>query len=116
MPGRLAVEHRPGRLGCDVAGREPRAACCQHKGAAGGELGDRGRDLVRLVGDDAALHREALALEQLGERVAAAILARPVVDAVRDRQHGGVHTGSFVFSTSVTSVIVIALSIAFAMS
>ena len=36
--------------------------------------------------------------------------------AVRHGQHRGFHTGSFVFSTSVTSEMVMPLSIAFAMS
>ena len=116
MPGRLPVEHRPGRLGRDVARREPCAACCQHNGASVGEVGDRLGDLVALVGDDPALDREPVRLEQLGERVAAQVLARAVVHAVRDRQHGRVHTASFVFSTSVTSEMTIVLSIAFAMS
>ncbi len=40
----------------------------------------------------------------------------PGDDAVRDGEHGRLHTGSFVFSTSATSPTTISLSIAFAMS
>ena len=114
--GRFPVEHRSGRLGRDVARREPCAACCQHNRASAGEIGDRAGDLVALVGDDPALDREPVCLEQLGERVAALVLTRAVVHPVRDRQHGRLHTASFVFSTSVTSEMTMVLSIAFAMS
>ena len=70
-----------------------------------------------LVGDDPAQDLEALAAQQLLERIAAPVLARAGADAVRNGEHGGLQTRrSFVFSTSVTSAIVIALSIAFAMS
>ena len=81
-----------------------------------GELLDRGSDRPRVVGNDPALDVEALVGEQGGQRLTARVLARALVDAVRDRQDGGVQRGSFVFETSVTSVIVIALSTAFAMS
>ena len=81
------------------------------------ELPDRRRDLVALVGDDPPLDLVAVAAQQLVERVAAAILARPGRDAVRDRQHRGLQTTcSFVFSTRTTSVIRISLSTALAMS
>ena len=82
----------------------------------GGKIDDRGRDLVALVRDDPALDGETLRSEELGKRVAALVLARPVVHAVGDRQHSRVHTASFVFSTSVMSEITMVLSIAFTMS
>ena len=58
----------------------------------------------------------ALPGQQLDEKLAARVLAFPGCDAVRDRQDGRPQTGSFVFSTSETSLTVISASIAFAMS
>ncbi len=81
-----------------------------------GQIHDRGGDLAGLVGNDAPFHHEALTPEQLGEGIAAAILAGPPMHAVGHRENGRLHAGAFVFSTSATPVIVIALSIALAMS
>ena len=111
------VEHGARRLWRDVARREACAACCQHTGAPAGKVGDRGRDLVALVGHDPALDAKPSASRSSASVSPLAVFARAVMDAVRDRQHGGVHTASFVFSTRVTSEIgSSSLSIAFAMS
>ena len=72
------------------------------------------RDLVDVVGDDAPLDLVSVDGEQGREEVAALVLARARGDPVGDGQDGGLHC--FVFSTSLTSAITIALSIAFAMS
>jgi hypothetical protein len=58
----------------------------------------------------------ALSRQELGEKLAALVVPLAGGDAIRDRQDGGLQTGSFVFSTSATSLIVISESIAFAMS
>ena len=134
--GRQTVEDGRGRLGRDIARGEARAARGEHDAGAGsGELGNGGGDLVTLVGDDAACHLEAFGREQLDERSAAAVLADAVVDTIRDGEHrrcrgsavgrcGGrvgrraaTHaSGSFVFSSSLTSSMTIPLSTALAMS
>src|SRR5207248_6551032 len=93
--------------------RSPRG---QDDAGLGGQLGDRVRDLFMLVGNDAPLDLVALACEELGEQIAAPVVAHAVRDAVRDCEHGGLHAGSFVFSTRWTSSIRIALSTALAMS
>ena len=113
---RLAVERVARRLRRHVARREAGAAGREDDSRDGGELAERGGDLLSLVGDDAALDVVAVALQELGEQVAAPVLRLAARDAVGDGEDGGPQTGSFVFSTSVTSPITIALSIAFAMS
>jgi hypothetical protein len=50
------------------------------------------------------------------EQLTALVIPLPGCDTIRDRQDGGLQTGSFVFSTSATSLIVSSVSIAFAMS
>jgi len=55
-------------------------------------------------------------LEQLDEERAALVFPLAGGNAVRDRDDSGLQTGSFVFSTSVTSEMDMSLSIAFAMS
>ena len=102
--------------GRDVAGRDAGPAGREDQRRGLRELDDRRRDLARLVGNDPALDVVAVGGEQLGEQVAARVLARAGDDAVGDREHGRLHTSSFVFSTSVTSAMTISLSIAFAMS
>ena len=57
-----------------------------------------------------------LSRQEPGEKLAALVLALTGRDSVRDRQDGGPQTGSFVFSTSATSLTDIPESIAFAMS
>ena len=84
--------------------------------ALGRELLDRLRDRVALVGHDLAHDLEAVGGEELVEQVAARVLPRAHVHAVRDRENGRLHTGSFVFSTSLTSETTIPSSTAFAMS
>jgi len=74
----------------------------------------RGRDLVALVGNDAALDVVTVSAQQLLERVAAPVLRLAARHAVGDGQHRRFH--SFVFSTSVISLSTMPLSIAFAMS
>ena len=113
---RLAIEHASGRLGRDVARCEPRPARGQHESRSRCELAQRLLDLSVVVRDDATSHVESLVGEQLRQRVAARILASPVVHAVRDRQHCGIHDGSFVFSARCTPSTDIPESIAFAMS
>ena len=61
--------------------------------------------VVGVVRNDAALDVEPLAREELLEHVAARVLANAGVHAVGDGEHGGLHAGSFVFSTSRTSSI-----------
>jgi hypothetical protein len=58
----------------------------------------------------------ALSREEPDEKLAALVLALAGRDSVRDRQDRGPQTGSFVFSTSATSLTDIPESIAFAMS
>ena len=112
-PRRLALEHGARRLGCHVARRNPRPARCQNERRLSGKLLDRGCDLVRLVGDNAARDVVAVRLEQLCERVAARVRGLAPRHAVGHREHGRVHR--LIFSTSSTSNV-ICLSIAFAMS
>jgi hypothetical protein len=59
---------------------------------------------------------EPLRLEQRDEQLPALVVTLSRRDAVGNRDDAGSQTGSFVFSTSVTSVTFIPLSIAFAMS
>ena len=66
--------------------------------------------------NDAALDVAPLALEQLDERVAAAVLPRSGRHPVGDREDGGLHTGAFVFSSRRTPSTTISLSTALAMS
>jgi hypothetical protein len=114
---RFALHDCAGRLRRHVTRGESGTASREHHGRPGvGEPADRFRDDVGVVRDDAPLDREALAAKQLLEDVAARVLAHACADAVRDGEDGGVHAGSFVFSTSSICSIVIALSIAFAMS
>ena len=81
-----------------------------------GQLDDRLRDPVGLVRHEPPDHLEAVGDQQLLERVAAPVLRLAARDAVGDGEDPGPHTSSFVFSTSVISVIIMPLSIAFAMS
>jgi hypothetical protein len=55
-------------------------------------------------------------LEQLDEERAALVFPLAGGNAVRDGDDRGPQTGSFVFSTSITSEMDMSLSIAFAMS
>ncbi len=74
-------------------------------------------DVGGLVRDDTPLDLEAVLLQELVEDVPAAVLALARMNAVGDGEDGGLHAaGSFVFSTSLSPVISISLSIAFAMS
>ena len=85
--------------------------------ASRGELDDRPRDLVLLVGNEPAHDVVPVGAQELLERGAASVLGFAARDAVGDREDGRPQTGSpFVFSTSVISEITIPLSIAFAMS
>ena len=97
-------------------GATPVPPVVEHERGRLGELGDRRRDLARLVRHDSALDLVAVGGEQHREQVAALVLARARDDAVGDRQNGRLHASTFVFSTSVTSAMTISLSIAFAMS
>jgi hypothetical protein len=113
----FAVEHVAGRLRGHVSWSEARSAGREDKSRARGQLAERVRDLLALVGNDPSLDLVVLAPQQLDQDVAAPVLSRPGHDAVRHRQHGGLQvTGSFVFSTSTTSTMRICLSTAFAMS
>jgi hypothetical protein len=114
--GRLTVEHVAGRLRRDVAWGEPGAARREDQPRGRRELAQRFGDLLPLVRDDAPLDLVPVARQQLRQQVAAPVLGLAARDAVADRQDGSLQTVSFVFSTSETSPIVIALSIAFAMS
>ncbi len=116
MPGRLALQHQTSRLGRDVAGSEPRAAGREHELRIRSEVGDRTGDRVALVRDEASEHLEAVGEQKLLEGVARHVVGLPARHAVGDGEDTGPHTSSFVFSTSVISVIVIPLSIALAMS
>jgi hypothetical protein len=59
---------------------------------------------------------ESVGEEKLLEDAPAPVLGLAAGDAVGDGEDGGVQTSSFVFCSSVMSVIVMPLSIAFAMS
>ena len=113
-PGRRALEHLGRRLRRDVARAKARAAGRQHERYLLGELGDRVGDRVPVVGHDPPLELVALSGEQVGEQVAALVLARPLGDAVRHRDDRGLH--SFTFSSSRISPISIAGSTPLAMS
>jgi len=116
-PGRLTVDDPEGRFGSHVTRREARAAGGQDDRRRPGERRDRVLDPVGLVRDHATLDVEPPTGEQLLQEVSALVLARPLVDAVRDGENGRSQgTFSFVFDTSVTSVTTISLSIALAMS
>jgi hypothetical protein len=112
----VSFQYRGRRLRSDVARSHTRPACRQHNFGDLGELADRGGDLRRIIGYDTMLDAVALLNQQLDEKLAARVLAFPGCDTVRDRQDGRPQTGSFVFSTSETSLTVISASIAFAMS
>ena len=112
-----AVEDARGGLGRDVAGAEARPARGQNDLRARSELEQRGGDRVALVGDDPALDLVPVAGQQLGEEIAAPILALAGRDAVRDGEDSRPQDGtSFVFSSRRTSSMTISLSTAFAMS
>src|SRR5262249_47281845 len=116
-PGSDPVEDRCGRLRGHVAWRDTRAAGRQHEPCTRlRELLDRARDLGALVRDAPPLDCMPPAAQELVERVAAPVFARAAMDTVRDGQHGRLHSGSLVFSTSRTPSIVISLSTALAMS
>jgi hypothetical protein len=115
-PRRIAIEHGACRLGSNVARSETGPASRQHDPRSRGERLQLRFDRVPLVRYDAPLDLVALPLQQRGERIAAPVLAGAGVDTVGDRQDGRLQTGSFVFSTSSTPSILIAGSIAFAMS
>jgi len=115
-PRRLTVEHRTRRLGRDVPGGETRSAGREDEGVPACEIDDRGSYHVGLVRHDTPFDLEPLRGEQLRESIPAPIFSCAVVDTIRHGQHGSPHTGPLVFSTRVTSEIVIALSIALAMS
>ena len=70
----------------------------------------------RLVGHEPALDLVAVRPQELLEGVAASVLRLAPRDTVGDGQHRCPQTSTLVFSISVTSVITIPLSIAFAMS
>src|SRR5262245_55950016 len=104
------------RLGRHVARADTRAAGGQYEPRLVRQLLDRLRDRSPLVRNDAAHDLETFGDEQLLEQVAARVLASAHVDAVGDRQHGGLHTASLVFSTSRTSESSMPESTALAMS
>ena len=54
-PGGLALEHRACRLGCDVASGEPGPAGGEDERRLARKLHDRRRDLLSLVGYQAAI-------------------------------------------------------------
>ena len=114
--GCLPVEDAGRGLGGHVTGAETGAAGRQDDVGLVGQLLDRARDLVAVVGHDAAHHFEPLRLQELLEQVAAPVLARALGDAVGDGQNSSIHAGSLVFSSSLTSSTTICLSIALAMS
>jgi hypothetical protein len=115
-PRHRAVENRLGRLGGEVPRRDPRPAGRQNEPRRLRELANRGGDLRTLVRDDAVLDVVVVGLEQLDEERAALVFPLAGGNAVRDGDDCGLQTGSFVFSTSVTSEMDMSLSIAFAMS
>src|SRR5439155_5133614 len=113
-PGCLALQHVDRCFRSAVAWTEARPAGCQHDHDLFGELDDRIRDRVALIGHDASLDLVALAREQLRQNLATLVLARPLGDAVRDGDDGRLH--SFTFSSRRTSPISIAGSTPLAMS
>src|SRR6266568_9577943 len=115
-PRNVPIDDRLGRLRREITRRDARAAGRQDHARIRGQCPQRRCDLRPLIGNDAMLDLVLLALEQLHEESTAFVVALPGRNAVRDREDGGLHTGSFVFSTSVTSVTAMPLSIAFAMS
>ena len=101
------------RLGRDVARRDPGATRRQDHVGRGCELGDRRRDPVGLVRDDAALDAVPVGLQTPGEQVAARVLDDAARDAVGDREDARVQSFSFSMSSTVKDIC---LSTAFAMS
>src|SRR5439155_6327220 len=114
--GRRPLDHGLGRLGREVAWRHPGPAGREHEPRAARKLPDRGGDPGPVVGDNPVRDIETLRFEQRHEQLAALVLTLAGRHAVRDGEHTGSQTGSFVFSTSATSVTLIPLSTAFAMS
>ncbi len=112
--GRVSLEHVARGLGRDVPRGDSGSSGREHDDRLLGQLDDRIGDRVPLVGDDAPLDLVALSREQLGEQVAALVLARPLGGTVRDGDDGRSH--SFTFSSKRTSPISIPESTAFAMS
>ena len=80
------------------------------------ELSQRRGDLRPIVGNDTMLDVELLSFQQLDQKAPALVLPLTRRDAVRDGDDRGPQSGSFVFSTRVTSDTDIPGSIAFAMS
>ena len=111
-----SLDHRLGGLGREVARRDTRSARREDESGGARELADRGRDLRTLVRHDPVLDVEMLGLEQFDEKPPALVVALARRHSVRDCHDGRPHSGSFVFSTSVTSPMDMSLSIAFAMS
>src|SRR5512145_2204716 len=118
QPGRFPVEDTQRRLRRDVPRGEACSSCCQNEQRPGlvDESPDGGLDLSGIVGYDDSDDVVALLTQKPVERISTRVLSNACVDAVGDRQDRRVHAGSFVFSTSSTSPIVMPLSTAFAMS
>ncbi len=80
------------------------------------ELAQNALDRVGLVGHDPTLRIESVGAQERLQNIAARVIALAGMNAVRNGDDGRPHTGSFDFSTSVTSPMTIPLSTAFAMS
>jgi len=81
-PGRLALQDGPRRFRGDVAWREPGAPGCQDDCGPWGDVLDRSRDLVRLIGDDTPLDLVAVGAQKLLEQIAASVVGLAARDAV----------------------------------
>jgi len=114
--GSLPLEHRLRRLRRHVTRREAGPAGGQHNACAPCDFEQRGGDLVAVVRNNPVLNLEALAGQELDEQAAALVVAATLSDAVRHGHDCSLQAGSFDFSKSTTSEIIISLSIAFAMS
>jgi hypothetical protein len=113
----LALDHRGGRLGRDVAGRNTRPARRHHELELVRQLLDRLRNLPSVVGNHAALDLlPAVAAQQLFQSLAALVRALAPRNAVRDGEYSGPQSSSLLFSRSRTSRTTIESSTAFAMS
>src|SRR4249919_875386 len=116
-PRRLAIDHRPRRLGRDVARSESRASRCQYEQhSVVHELAHGTGDEWSVVRDDTPDDVEALVLEEPLEDVAARVVALAGAHSVGHREHGSRHMGSLLFDSRRTPSTTISLSTAFAMS
>jgi hypothetical protein len=66
-PGHVALDHRLGRFGSEIARRDTGSTRCDDEPGGARELTQRRRDLRTLVGDDSMLDVESFCGEEIDE-------------------------------------------------